>query len=263
MDRLIDDRLRLTRRDALATVTIASPPMNLFDGRMLDAWREVVDDLSETPPRGLLVRAEGRVVSAGVDVSLFKGLGVSGARRLWSDQIQMITTLERLPCPTVFAAHGLTLTAAFEIALACDLLVATPSATFGLVERVVGITPSMGGGQRLSLRAGESRAKELIMTGDTYNAETLHRWGVVTAVLDEESFADEAEAYARRLAEGPTRAHQATKEIVRSAGEGGVPLADARMPFIASQLFATRDTERAVDAFLEHGPRHGVEFTGE
>ena len=263
MDRSIQDRLRLTRLDELATVTIESPPMNLFDGRMLEAWREVVDDLSEAPPRGLLVRAEGEVVSAGVDVSLFKGLGVSQARRLWADQIQMITTLERLPCPTVFAAHGLTLTAAFEIALACDLLVATPSARFGLVERVVGITPSMGGGQRLARLAGESRAKELIMTGDTYDADTLHRWGVVTSMLDEESFGEEAEAYARRLAEGPTQAHRATKEIVQAAGEGGVPLADTRMPLIASRLFATRDTERAVDAFLEHGPRHGVEFTGE
>ena len=70
-----------------------------------------------------------------------------------------------MPCPVVFAAHALTLTAAFEIALACDPILATPNAKFGLVERVVGLTPSMGGPQRLAERCGSGRARELVMTG--------------------------------------------------------------------------------------------------
>ena len=84
-----------------------------------------------------------------------------------------------------YAAHGLTLTAAFEISLACDIILAAPKAKFGLVETVVGLTPSMGGPQRLAERAGSGRARELVMTGDLYDAATLHSWGVVNAVHDD------------------------------------------------------------------------------
>ena len=71
----------------------------------------------------------------------------------------------------VFAAHGLTLTAAFELSLACDILLAAEKASFGLVEIVVGLTPSMGGPQRLAERAGPARARELIFTGERYPAD--------------------------------------------------------------------------------------------
>ena len=132
--------------------------------------------------------------------------------------MRLAQTLEDLPVPTVFAAHGLTLTAAFELALACDLLLAAERASFGLVEIVVGLTPSMGGPQRLAERAGPARAKELIYTGERYPAAELERWGVVNRVLPDEGFAEAARAFAARVAAGPTVAHAATKRLV---GDGG------------------------------------------
>jgi enoyl-CoA hydratase/carnithine racemase len=92
-----------------------------------------------------------------VDVSLFQAIAddqeaVQRAATLWARLLRVAQTLEDLPVPTVFAAHGLTLTASFEIALACDILLAAESASFGLVEIVVGLTPSMGGPQRLAER---------------------------------------------------------------------------------------------------------------
>jgi enoyl-CoA hydratase len=254
--------LRVEHDGALTTVVVNAPPINLFDADMFAAWSRVVDELTSAPPRGLLVRAEGRVVSAGVDVSLFDGLGVAGARRLWAEQIQMIRALEALPCPTVFAAHALTLTASFEIALACDLILATEEATFGLVERRIGITPSMGGVQRLAHRAGVARAKELVMTGGVYDASTLQGWGVVSQLLPAADFDERAREFARSLADGPTRAHQATKELTQAYLTGGIELADARLPAIGGELFATEDNRRAVAAFLEHGPKHEVDFEG-
>ena len=80
----------------------------------------------------------------------------------------MIDKVEALPAPVVFAAHALTLTAAFELALACDLIVASPKAKFGLVEKVVGLTPSMGGTQRLAERAGSGRARHFVMSGGIF-----------------------------------------------------------------------------------------------
>ena len=156
--------------------------------------------------------------------------------------------------PTVFAAHALCLTAAFEVALACDILLAARSARFGLVETVVGLTPSMGGPQRLASRAGPARARELIMTGELFGADTLERWNVVNRVYDDESFADESLAFATKLAAGPTKAHGATKAIIAAQVQGGVAAADEATPAISAALFETADLKNAVRSFIEDGP---------
>jgi enoyl-CoA hydratase len=246
--------VRLEREAALAVLTLAAPPLNLFDDAMIAGVRAAIDDVAADHPRGLLIRAEGRVVSGGVNVNLFDGLTPQDAGRLWTDLLAMIHTVEELPFPTVFAAHGLCLTAAFELSLACDLLVAAASAKFGLVETVVGLTPAMGGTQRLAERAGPARARELVMTGELYDAATLEGWNVVNRILPDEGFDEAARAFARRLAVGPTLAHAATKALVRAQVEGGARAADARVPEIAGGLFATEDLKAAVRSFLEHGP---------
>jgi len=253
--------VRLERDGALAVLTLDKPPLNLFDRPLLDDLRAAIDDVAGDPPRGLLVRAEGRAVSGGVDVHLFDGLSVDDAAALWRQLLDLIHTVEDLPLPTVFAAHALCLTAAFELSLACDLLLAAESARFGLVETVVGLTPAMGGTQRLAERAGPARAREFVMTGELYDAATLERWNVVNRVLPDEGFDAAARDFARRLAEGPTRAHAATKGIVRSQVEGGARAADERVPELAGGLFATDDLKGAVRSFLASGPGHAT-YTG-
>ena len=248
----------LERDGALAVLTLDRPPLNLFDREVLDTLGAAIGEIAADPPRGLLVRANGRAVSAGVDVHLFDGLEVAEAAALWRELLELIHTVEELPLPTVFAAHALCLTAAFELALGCDLLLAAESARFGLVETVVGLTPAMGGTQRLAERAGAARARELVMTGELYDAATLERWNVVNRVLPDDGFGDAALAFARRLAEGPTRAHAATKAIVRAQKEGGARAADERVPELAGDLFATEDLQGAVRSFLERGPGHAT-----
>ena len=251
----------LERDGALAILTLAKPPLNLFDEAMLEALGAAVDDVAGDPPRGLLVRADGRAVSGGVDVHLFDGLSVDDAAALWRELLDLVHTVEELPLPTVFAAHALCLTAAFELSLACDLLLAAESARFGLVETGVGLTPAMGGTQRLAERGGSARARELVMTGELFDAATLERWGVVNRVLPDDGFAEAALDFARRLAEGPTRAHAATKAIVRAQVEGGARAADEREAELAGDLFATEDLQGAVRSFLESGPGHAT-YTG-
>jgi len=238
----------------LAVITLDAPPLNLFDRALMTALAGAIDDVARSDARGLLIRAEGRVVSGGVDVNLFAGLDPGTGAALWRELFGMIHQLESLPIPTVFAAHSLCLTAAFEVALACDLLLAAESARFGLVEIVVGLTPSMGGPQRLAERAGPARARELIFTGEAYAAATLERWNVVNRVLPDDGFADAARAFARRLADGPTRAHAATKSIVRTQLAGGTRAADEITPTVSGALFATEDLQGAVASFLRDGP---------
>ncbi len=247
--------VRLERDGGVAVVTFDSPPLNLFSAQMERELLQAVAELETEAPRAVLFRGEGRVVSGGVDVSLFAALESSGAAaETFQRLIELARRVDRLPCPTVFAAHALCLTWAFELALACDLLVAARSAQFGLVERVIGLTPAMGGTQRLAERAGSGRARQFVMSGRPYDAETLERWNVVNLVLPDDDFDAAVRELAAELAAGPTRAHAATKQVIRDYLEGGVELANDRVAQVAGALFDTEDLRGAVTSFLEHGP---------
>jgi enoyl-CoA hydratase/carnithine racemase len=251
----MSDVVRLEAEGPLAVLTFDSPPLNLFDDAVFAGFREAMDKVAADPPRGLLLRAEGKVVSGGVDVGkVFDGMSAERGGELWDELLATIHVLEELPLPTVFAAHGLCLTAAFEIALACDVLLASERAKFGLVEIVVGLTPSMGGPQRLAERAGPNRAKELIFTGELFDAATLKDWGVVNRVYAPDAFAAEARAFAEQVANGPTRAHAATKRLVWEAKEHGARAADALVAEVSGPLFDTEDLQNAVKSFLTDGP---------
>jgi enoyl-CoA hydratase len=254
--------IRLERDGGLAVATLDRPPLNLFDREMFEALQATIAAVEADPPRALLFRAEGRAVSGGVDVAEFEGLTPEQGNSLWDELIGVVERVERLPLPVVFAAHALTLTAAFELALGCDLILAARSAKFGLVEKVVGLTPSMGGTQRLAERAGSGRARELVMTGELFGAERLAGWGVVNRVLDDEGFDAQARAFAAELAIGPTRAHAMTKLVLRRFREGGIPAADEAIRSEAGELFATEDLQKAVKTFLEHGGPGHATFEG-
>jgi len=247
--------VRLARDGALAIVTFDSPPLNLMDRPLLDGLLAAVDRLESEPARGVLFRAEGRAVSGGVDVSMFAAMdGAQAAQQAFDELIELARRVDWLPCPTVFAAHGLCLTWAFELALACDLILAAESASFGLVERVIGLTPAMGGTQRLAERAGTGRARQFVMEGRPFPAAELERWNVVNLVLAEDGFDDAARSYAEKLASGPTLAHAATKQVLRDYVEGGVELANDRVGAVAGRLFDSEDLQGAVRSFLEQGP---------
>jgi enoyl-CoA hydratase/carnithine racemase len=247
--------VRVEREDALAVVTFDAPPLNLFDAALWASLVFAMDELEREPARAVLFRAEGRVLSAGVDVALFAALsGPEEAKQTFDGLVSLARRVDLLPCPTVFAAHALCLTWAFELALACDFIIAAEAASFGLVERVIGLTPAMGGTQRLAERAGSGRAREFVMTGARYSAAEMERWNVVNRVLPDEGFDAAVREMARDLSTGPTRAHAATKQVIRDYLEGGVELANERVGRVAGDLFATEDLQGAVHTFLEQGP---------
>jgi enoyl-CoA hydratase/carnithine racemase len=258
--------VRIERDGDVAVVVLENPPLNLFDEAVFAGFEAAVAQLVElTDPgradraRAVLLEARGKVVSGGVDVRLFDEIAqspdaVARGNALWVRLLRTAQTLEDLPVPTVFAAHGLTLTAAFELALACDILLAAERASFGLVEIVVGLTPSMGGPQRLAERAGPARAKEFIFTGERYPAAVMAQWNVVNRVLPDEGFAEAARDYARRVAAGPTVAHAATKKLVTAAVRDGVRAANELTPSVSGALFATEDLRGAIRSFLADGP---------
>jgi len=246
--------VRVQRVGPLAVLTVDRPPLNLWDVEMGPALNAALDSLEADAPRGLLIRAEGRVFTGGVDVSVFAGLDRAGGEAMARQVLAVADRVASFPYPTVLAAHALCLTWGFELALACDLLLAAEGVQFALVEHIVGLSPFMGGPQRLALRVGPARAKEFVMTGDRYDAATLADWGVVNRVLPTDGFDAAARAFAGRLAEGPTRAHAMTKHLIDLACSAGEPAATAATPALAGALFETEDAGNAIASFLRDGP---------
>ncbi len=257
----------LERVDDVAVLTFSAPPLNLYSLELHDELDRALDDVQADLPRALLIRAEGRVVSGGVDVAqFFARTTEADTKVLYDRMIELPDRVAALDVPTFFAAHGLTLTWAFEVAVACDVILASEKASFGLVERVIGLTPTMGGTQRLAARAGVGRAKEFVFTGSTYDAATLERWNVVNRVLpggtDPGGEFDTAVLdVVRQVAVGPTQAFGAAKRILRHFEAGGVPEANAHTTQIASELFRTADLQHGMESFLTHGPGKAT-FTG-
>lgn len=254
--------ISVARRGRLAVLTVASPPLNLYDLDLHRAFLDAVSDLERDMPGAVLIRFEGRVVSGGVDVALFdRQDGPAAGKALFDEMLALPERIAALPCPTVFAAHAVCLTWAFEVALACDLLLAAERASFGLVERVIGLTPTMGGSQRLAARAGVARAKELVFTGERYPASVLAGWNVVNRVLPADGFDEACVRFAAELADGPTRAHAATKQVMAAYEDGGVPAANRVVTAIAASLYETEDLRGGIRSFLTEGPGK-ASFTG-
>ena len=245
---------RFERHGDLGVVVIDDPPLNLFGRELTTAVFEAVGEAEETGVRALLVRAEGKVFTGGADVHVFDGLEPHQSRGFTARLLELTHRLEDLPIPTISCVQALCLTAGFELSLACDMIWAAESAQFGLVERVVGLTPLMGGTQRVAERAGPARARELVMSGNLYDAATLERWNVVNRVLPDGELREETMRFAQRLADGPTLAHGATKRIVRAFLELGVRGADERTAEIGAPLFGSEDLQGAVRSYLVEGP---------
>jgi len=246
----------------VTTLTFSSGPVNLYSLELHDEFDAALDRVEADPPRVLVVRAEGKIVSGGVDVAqFFERKTKADTRELYDRMLELPERFAALDFPTVFVAHGLTLTWAFEVALACDVLLASERAKFGLVERVIGLTPTMGGTQRLAGRAGVARAKEFVFTGTPYDAATLERWNVVNRVFAPDELDAGVDAFAADLAAGPTLAFGAAKQILREFETGGVPGSVARTTEIAAELFDTEDLQHGMASFLADGPGNAT-FVG-
>jgi enoyl-CoA hydratase/carnithine racemase len=250
--------VRLERDGPLATIVIDHPPLNLFGDPLVGALGKAIGEVEASDARALVIRAEGKVFTGGADVHGFDGLAPDRAGERFGHGLELVHRLEALPMPTLSVVHALCLTAGFELSLACDLIWAAESASFGLVEAVVGLTPAWGGTQRVAERAGPARARELVMSRGLYDAATLERWNVVNRVLPDDQLLPKATRFAAELANGPTRAHAATKAVVRAFLEGGVREADRRTPEIVGPLFGTDDLRNAVRSFLDEGPGKAV-----
>jgi enoyl-CoA hydratase len=251
---MADPPIRLERDGDVAMMVLDNPPLNLFGD---DAWVALiscVEEVEGSDARALVWRAEGDLFTGGADVNSFQRVLDEGDTSRFGRLVEGVRRLESLPIPTLAVVHGLCLTAGLEVSLGCDMIWASESAQFGLVEAVVGLTPGAGGTQRMAERAGPARAREFVVSAGLYDAATLERWNVVNRVVADDDLLEKGMRFAHRLAAGPTKAHAGTKRIVRAYLEGGIDEADRITPEVFPGLFETEDLKRGVKSFLEEGP---------
>ena len=234
-------------------MVLEDPPLNLYREETQQTLETCLTEVENSDARALVWRAEGKVFTGGVDVNLFQRQVEHGGRRE-GGLLPFVQRVEALKIPTLSLLHGVCLTWGLEIALGTDIIWASESARIGLVEANVGLTPGAGGTQRLAQRAGVARAAEFVFTAGFYEAPVLQEWGVVNRVVPDGELTEQGMEFARKLANGPTKAHAATKDILRAFRDGGVVRADSVTPAAMGGLFHTDDLRNAVRTFLEEGP---------
>jgi enoyl-CoA hydratase len=246
------------RNDQLGEIVIDSPPLNLFSADLLADLRAAVDEAAESDIRALLLRAEGDDFSAGADVSVFIGLDEAQASELSSTVVSLIAAIEDLPVPTLALVHGQCYAGALETCLACDLIWAAVGSKIGQIEAVAGSITYAGGTQRIASRIGVGRAAEMVFTAAILPPETLASWGLINRVVPAASLTEEGRAFAQSLANGPTRAHAATKRMLHAWRSGGMAAADAVTHAEGPVIMRSQDVQAGLVSLQQYGPGHAI-----
>jgi enoyl-CoA hydratase/carnithine racemase len=252
MTTLLSDAVLFERTGDVGVLTMQFAPHNLVGKTLSQALIAGLDNAYSAGCRALVVRSGLRHFSAGAELGLFEN---GGARlHVELDTVGVLRAFEELPIPIIASVHGVALGGGFELALAADMIVASTSAKFGLVEATLGLHPLMGGIQRLIDRCGTARAKEIVMLARRHDAATLEKWNVVNRVVPDAQLSEVSMSIAQELAAGPTIAHAATKRLVNLYVNEGMRAADEGMRDVHAPLFKSGDLQRGLDAFLSTGP---------
>lgn len=247
------------REGDVVVLTMRFAPHNLVGEALSKDLLACLDKAQADNCRAVVLRSSLRHFSAGADLALFANKGAAFQRQL--NPLGLLRAFEELPVPVVASVHGVALGGGFELALACDMIVAAGSAKFGLVEATLGLHPLMGGVQRMIERAGTARAKEIVMLARRHDAATLERWGVINRVVPDDRLHETTMTIAQELARGPTVAHRCTKRLANVYLKEGMTVADQAMEEIQLPIWQSEDLKRGLAAFAEKGPGNAV-FSG-
>lgn len=200
----------------LIWVTLNNPPFNVLNRELLDQLDEVFDNLEarEDVPVVILRGGGEKAFAAGADIKNFPELDQMTGERLASRNQQVVKKIEDFKGPVIAAIRGFALGGGCEIALACDIRMASEDAKFGQPEVSLGVIPGMGGTQRLPRLIPPGKAKEMIYTGSIINAEEALRIGLVDKVAKNEELLAEAKTLALKILANSPLAIQTAKKAI-------------------------------------------------
>jgi len=252
--------LILERREPLAFIRLNRPErLNTINRQMKDDLLAVLDLLrGDDTVRVLVIAGAGdQAFCAGADVNEFKGKGPLDRWRYdWDYPRRIFEEIERYGKPVIAMIHGYCVGGGAEIALACDLRLASEDAELGLTEIRFGMIPGAGGTQRLAQLVGEGRAMKLVLTGDRISGRVAKEIGLVEDVVPRAELEAATVALAERIVRHSPIAVRIAKHAVRTAAR--MPL-EAGLQYevaLSTLCFATEDKEEAVRAFLERREPH-------
>ncbi len=181
---MAEDIILVERDGPVALVTLNRPDaLNALNRALRAAIVKLFTDLKDDPDiRAVVLTGSGRAFTAGIDLKEAGQTGFALGADEDSKSINMLAAIAAYPWPVIGAINGFAITGGFELALMCDVLLASENAKFADTHARVGIVPGWGLSQKLSRLIGISRAKELSFTGNFIDAETSERWGLVNRV---------------------------------------------------------------------------------
>jgi enoyl-CoA hydratase len=244
--------------DGIGTLTINRPKqLNALDAATLGEIAGALE-LAKVQPaevRALILTGAGeKAFVAGADIAAMAKLGPAEAREFAALGHRTLNALEALPVVTIAAVNGFALGGGCELAMACDLIYASEKARFGQPEVNLGLIPGFGGTQRLVRRVGLMRAKEMIFSGEVYDAPTARAAGLCLEVLAPEKLLEHARAKARVIASrGPAAVATCKRVMQQGADQLLAQALDAERLAFAG-LFGTAETREGMAAFLEKRP---------
>jgi enoyl-CoA hydratase len=255
-----DRYVTLERRDdGVAVLTIANGKVNALSTALLAGLHGILVDLHADLPGALVVTGGDRIFAAGAEISEFGGpdeaARVGGAFRSAFDE------LAAFPRVTIAAIAGFALGGGCELALACDLRIASERAKLGQPEILLGIIPGGGGTQRLARLVGPARAKDLILSGRQVSANEALGIGLVDEVVAPDELHQRALERAAEFAGGPLAAQALAKRAIDQGLDRRLSDGLALEQDLFVQVFRTEDAGIGVRSFLEEGPGK-AHFTG-
>lgn len=243
----------LTDLDAsgIATLTINRPEaLNALNADVLDAVTAAARHL-KGKAKAIIVTGSGKAFVAGADIAQMQGLGRAEAEAFARRGHAFGQALAEFPGPVIAAINGYALGGGLELAMACDILVASDKAVVGQPEAKLGVVPGFGGSQRLPRRTGSGVAMWLLMTGDSVKADEALRLGIVDKVVPHDTLLAECRKIAEAcLANGPL-AVAAVKRLVDHGLDLPLPEALDLEAKAFGESFTTADQKEGMKAFLE------------
>ncbi|SFK20789.1 2-(1,2-epoxy-1,2-dihydrophenyl)acetyl-CoA isomerase [Halobacillus dabanensis] len=251
--KLGNDHLTVDVKGPVLSCVLNRPDaLNAFSNQMITGLQEALEEAERNDEvKVVILSGAGRSFSAGGDV---KTMGTASAEHLYNHigvLNQLILKIKDLAKPVVAVVHGYAAGAGFNLALACDQILAAEKSKFVLSFAQVGLVSDGGGHYFLSKLIGPYRAKELLFHGEPIPVETAVEWGMVNRVFPLGELEEEAMNYALRLSKGPGRAMGMMKKIVDQADKSDLATILEQERITQTMMAATEDHKEGVQAFKE------------
>ena len=239
------------RRNRSALITLNRPQaMNALNNELLREVMDALDAIDRDDTIGaIVITGNEKAFAAGADIKEMADKSIT--EMMDRDHVAVFGRIRTIRKPVIAAVSGWALGGGCEVALSCDMIVASESAKFGQPEITIGVIPGAGGTQRLTRAVGKAIAMEMILNNRTLSAQEAYQFGLVNRVVPVEGYLDEALKLADEIAARPPLAVRAAKKMISQSYEFTLSegLAEEKRTFYS--LFASEDQKEGMQAFLE------------